>query len=295
MWKFLAIARTSEAGLESFSNFKVRQMPDTARQPVKFERPPIVEVVCGVSFDLPKPLTSAYVGLFWSRIKQEYPNTLDQPPAAAMVEGPGLGSGVVEFQIVSLPPLRRAFFSSPDGRHLIQLQDDRFLLNWKKMEDADHYPSYANVIKKFREQYAVFTEFLEDVGLGAPRVTQLELTYVNIMDIAPDSPPNSTLLVDHQLGPGERFLPKAEAINWQTSYALPDQNGRLHTVAQSARNVKKSGVPVLRLDLTARGMPRGRDPKSCEAWFDLAHDWITYGFADITSHAAQKSLWRRTS
>ena len=124
-------------------------MPDKKRPPVKFERPPIVEVVCGLSFELPKPLTSAFIGLYWSKIKSEYPNTLDQAPIPATFEGP-VGAGNIELQFLQLPPLRRTFFSSPDGRHLVQVQDDRFLLNWKKIEDSDQYPSYANVIHKFR-------------------------------------------------------------------------------------------------------------------------------------------------
>ena len=269
-------------------------MPDTVRQPVKFERPPIVEVVCGVSFELPKPLTAAYVGLFWSKMRREYPNTLDQPPIPMTIEG-ATGSGGVEVQFVAMPPMRRTFFGSRDGRHLIQVQDDRFLLNWKRVEDADHYPSYANVIRKFHSQYGVFCSFLKDAQLGSPRVTQLELTYVNIIDLAPDAiSPSSNVLVDHLPSGGDRFLPKAESINWQTSYALPSQSGRLHTVAQNARHAK-SGAPVLRLDLTARGLPKSTASDSCSAWFDMAHDWITHGFADITSPEVQQTVWRRTS
>lgn len=268
-------------------------MPDATRKPVKFDRPPIVEVACGLSFELPKPLLTAHVGLYWSRVRDKFPNTTDNPPIAQAIEGPLTVSPSFELQVLELAPLRRTFFVTKDGRKLIQLQDDRFLFNWKRIDDGDHYPSYDLIIDDFHAAFADFIVFVGELGLGQPRVTQLELTYVNAIDTSERSASPSRLLIDHLRSDTTRFLPEPELVNWQTAYQLPDGAGRLHTTAQTARRTS-TGQPMVRLDLTARGSPKRQDIQARKEWFDLAHHWITQGFADITSPSMQQQ-WGRTA
>lgn len=54
-----------------------------------------------------------------------------------------------------------------NGRNLIQVQDDRFLFNWKKAAEDDRYPSYEQVIERFSHYLAGFLECLksEDIGV----------------------------------------------------------------------------------------------------------------------------------
>lgn len=262
------------------------------RVPVNFERPPVVEVACGIAFSLPKPLKTAHVGMFWSRVREQFPVAEEAMPLAMTVENTDgdVALQSVEVGFASVPPLRRTWLINKEGTHLIQLQDDRLLYNWKRTDSQPEYPSYVNVIAGFKDQWANFKSFLSENGLGEPTVRQLEMTYFNIVDHAQ----LPTLLVDHvPAGSGSRFLPEAEGINWQTHYRLPQTVGRLHVAITSARN-SSTGEKVVRIDLTARGLPTQKDEASCYAWFDLAHEWITHGFADITSSDAQKK-WGRIS
>lgn len=263
-----------------------------SRPPVKFDKPPVVEVACGVSFDLPKPLKSAHVGLYWSHVSTEFPRCDDAQPIAPVFENLG-ASDPLEFgfqlESVALPPLRRAWLINEPGTHLLQIQQDRFLFNWKRVDESPAYPSYAQVIADFRNQWRRFKDFLAEQELGEPSVTQLEMTYFNFV------PGNDrAVLRDHVRDPAPgRFLPAPEAVGVKHLYSLPGSNGRLHVSAASARQAT-TGVVGTRIEMTARGLPRDTSYEGCDRWFDLAHQWITHGFADITTDSAH-TTWGRTA
>jgi uncharacterized protein (TIGR04255 family) len=266
-------------------------MQKDGRVPVKFGRPPVMEVVCGIAFALPQQqLKSAHIGLYWSRVRDEFPRTDDAAPLAMIVEGQGVPESTdynLQLEHVLLPPMRRAWLINADGTHLIQLQDDRFLFNWKQVQESNTYPSYEKVVHGFREHWSKYKAFLVEQGCGEPIPTQLEMTYFNFIS-GPEQ------LRDYGRNPAEdRFLSQADAVNWKTLHSLPDSCGRLHVSAATARHVKSGEIGV-RLDLTARGTPREATESGCKTWFDLAHEWITHGFADITTPEAHK-IWGRTA
>lgn len=265
-------------------------MQRSGREPVQFDRPPVLEVACGVSFSLPKPLKTAHIGSYWSRVSQDFPRWDDAAPIANIVEGPGAPDSTdinLQFEQFAMPPLRRAWLINDPGTHLLQLQEDRFLFNWKRTAQGNAYPSYKNVIAGFRSYWAGFKTFLADEGIGDPVPKQLEMTYFNIL-------PGAHYLRDHlRDAKSDRFLADPDAVNWRSVFTLPDSCGRLHITAASARNAT-TGEKVIRLDLLARGLPKDPSEKSCEAWFDLAHEWITQGFADVTTSEAHRE-WGRTA
>lgn len=267
------------------------------RAPVKFTRPPVYEVACGVYFSGQKPLLTAHVGAYWQRIRKEFPNVEDAAPLQGVVEQPGVGP-VIDFQISHLPQLRRAWFLSPNGSNLIQLQQDRFLFNWKRASDTDSYPSYAVVIEQFEQHLADFLTFCREVGVGELTFRQFELAYVNGISRANglDVTGTSGLLVDHMRAVrSDRFLPEPENFIWTTGYQLPEGRGRLHVTAQTALNAVTQ-EPLVRLDMIARGITPDSSEAGRRSWFDLAHAWITHGFADVTSPSLHaESHWQRTS
>lgn len=200
------------------------------------------------------------------------------------------------FELMQLPPLRRSWFISNDGRHLLQVQEDRFLFNWKRASDTDAYPSYKRVIEGFTAKLDLFLEFLAEQDLGDVTFRQYEMTYVNHLGLAGefDMRKPAAILIDHRRAEtADRFLPEPEAVSWTDSYLLPDGAGRLHVVAKTARTPDRR--LVVRLDLTARGLPHDLGREGRAAWFRLAHDWITHGFADVTSPNVQTAIWRRRS
>lgn len=271
----------------------------TERERVAFERPPVVEVVFGVQFAT-EQLQGPHVGLFWQYVRNDFPRFQEVAPLPAVIEGaPGTPEKVVDVALPLVPPLRRTWLLSEDGSSLIQIQEDRFLVNWKRMPiEGDRpqydieYPSYDTIVVLFESYWGKYNEFLQSEGIELVDVQQQELTYINhiseengLSDIG-----RGHIFVDHLEAKEEgRFLPAPEAINWRTSYVLPDNCGRLHMTVQSAIR-RQDSAPIVRFDVTARGV--GSD--GLRSWFDLAHEWITHGFADVTSPELHQ-VWGRTS
>jgi uncharacterized protein (TIGR04255 family) len=266
------------------------------RPPVNFRKPPVVEVVCGVLFDVPQPLRAAHVGLFWSTVRDQFPATEDASVVLPMTErdaGPQIGDIPTAGD---LQPLRRSWLVSADGRNLIQLQADRFLFNWKRASDEDNYPSYESVIAGFDRHLPAFRQFLIDQQIGEMTITQCELTYVNHIGDANGLKvlERQELFPDHRAEPRkDRFLPPPDAFNWLSSYRLPNERGRLHVRAQVARKTATL-ERIVQLDITARGAPTNSSPNALREWFDLGHEWITHGFADFTDSKLHQ-IWERQS
>jgi len=265
---------------------------------VKFDNPPVVEVACSVLFSAVKPLRGIHIGLYAERIRGDFPRIEEVPPLVAMIEPQESGTTGVEiaYAVGPLPPLRRTWLISEDGRNLIQVQEDRFIFNWKKAAADDKYPSYDEVIERFDTQFSRFHAFFADRDIGPLVYRQLELTYVNHipLGLAEIGVSESRILVDHVRDTARRrFLGEPIGVNWVSIYELSNRQGRLYMTAQSAR--APNGRRILSLDMTARGIPADTSKASRRAWFDLAHTWITQGFADVTVDDIQKQVWRRTA
>ena len=269
---------------------------ETRDQLPEYSKPPVIEVVCGVLFESIEGLLAPHLGLLWNAFKADYPQCQEHPPLAPVIEQFG-ESTPMQFELTGTPPLPRTWFIQSTENGIVQVQRDRFLHNWKKVQADDEYPRFSEVISMFRERLASFDAFLAEAELGPIRPRQYELTYVNhipadkgfegladIGEVLPDScwrkEPN-------------RFLPEPDGINWRTSFRLPECAGRLHVTVRSAVR-QQDQVPILLLELTARGI--GEDPsrKSMWAWFDTAHEWIVRGFTDLTSGNLHTNVWRRT-
>lgn len=236
------------------------------------------------------------MGVFWDAVKKDFPNVQELPPLAPIIEGPSpaFQPTSINVQLLTAPPAPRVWLMSPTGANLIQIQHDRFLFNWKKTSDEETYPRYNNVFARFENYFRIYQEILASQDALPLTFRQFELAYVNII-----GPKNGLavvgeggLLVDHlRQNSSDRFLPNPELLNISASYSLPSNFGRLHLTAAPAVLANER---VVRLDLTARGIPAERIEEHRSAWFDLAHDWIVHGFADCTNSRLHASdIWDR--
>lgn len=269
----------------------------TSRNLPNFEKPPVAEVVCGIQFKELRSLLAPHLGLLWERFKPEYPKCQEAPPLAQTLErfndqpSPSIDAGFTD-----KPPLPRVWFLQTQGNGLIQVQRNRFLHNWRKIHPDDEYPHYDTVIEMFCERLSTFTDFINETSLGTINPLQYELTYVN--HILDGEGWNSfrelgKVLPDFDWrNDAKRFLPQSQDLNWRTSFDLPEREGRLHVAARSAKR-REDNLPILLFELTVRGMPRDSSRDAMWKWFDLAHEWIVCGFADLTSDYMHTNIWRR--
>lgn len=259
-----------------------------------FNKPPINEVAICVVFNKIDGFQAVHFGEFWAKIRENFPKVQDVAPLKNVTD---LDGQTIEVQFSSTPPLPRVWFEGTTRHELIQLQDDRIIFNWRKLDDGQ-YPRFEKVFKSFKKYWGLFVQFVEESELGNISIVQCDLTYINIISLNknPLTVGDLANVFNGQalIGNKDCFLPSSTGFNWQTFYPFPDDQGSLNISAMSART--QSAQPlVVRLDMVARGTPHGKDniEDGLEEWFNMAHLWIVNGFVAITTEKAQQDLWER--
>lgn len=262
----------------------------------EYEHPPVMEVVLGIRFSLARKLEAAHIGAFWGLLPPEFQRVETLPSLPPVVERfteePQPAS--VSFEL-NCP---RTHFIDASDNWVIQLQQDRLLVNWRKMRDSDVYPRFPAVLDRFRETWERFREFCGAKDRGAMTLEQFEVTYINHL---PSGVAWSNLGEIGEVFPALRwvsshaFLPIPESLACRLSFLMPDGMGRLHVELAHARR-RDNSRPVLLCDLTARGLPSEcSEGKAIEDWFLLGREWIVRGFADLMSDSVQRNIWGRNA
>ncbi len=243
--------------------------------------PPLTEVVCGIQFEA-LPLQTRHIGQFWTEISGDYPLTQDFPPVPEVGDFPTIN-------ILTMPPLRRAFMATASTEYAIQLQENRFHYNWRKLDPDVKYPRFPAVFDRFLGSWGRFSDFARRQGLAEPRPKRYELAYVNELNsLGHLSVEQAVKLFDWQ-NFAAQFLPKPQGTNIAWSFSLPDQKGSMN--ASTNRFTKPDGRTTVVLTLLCSG-PSAPESYSLNEWFETAHEWIVRGFTDLTTQEAQ-SVWKR--
>lgn len=260
-----------------------------------YANPPVVEVVCGIVFKPITRLLTPYLGLLWERYRAEYPEAQEVAPLDPIFERYDEPPQVM-LNISNVPPLPRIWFIQEKGNGTIQVQRDRFLHNWRKVEPNDEYPRYHVVMEMFKDRLSRFRRFLAENELGDIDPLQYEMTYINHI---PEGDGWSGLGEIGRVLPDfsfrakkERFLPSPSGINWQTTFTLPRKEARMHVVARYVK-MRETGQPLLLLELTVRGIGEDKSLEGMQSWFDLAREWIVRGFSDLTDQHIQRTIWKK--
>ncbi|MGB2802231.1 MAG: TIGR04255 family protein [Phycisphaerae bacterium] len=266
-----------------------------------FTNPPVIEVALSVQFNRILGLRTAQMGLLWSAWKDRFPKTEEHPPLEPAVEcfdeGPGPAQGP-RIVISPAPPVPRCWFLNNSGTELLQVQQDRFVHNWRKVGAGDKYPRYGKIREGFIRELRLFCEFLKREKIGDLTPTQCEVTYVNHILCGSRAETHSQVERVVTVWHGEysdTFLQKNEDVRFATRHVIPGEDGqpvgRLHISLQPAFQ-KPDGVPILVLMLTARGKPEGEGLEGVLAALDRGREWVVRGFASVTTPEMHKK-WER--
>ena len=253
-----------------------------------YRNPPVSEVVIGLYFEPIKEFLVPHIGLFWDRIRSEFPTCEHQIPLAFGTEPRWVDSATGL-------PLPRVWFEGKEKTFVVQLQGDCFFVNWRKTSDDQRYPRFPLIIETYERYFGIFVEFLRANGLPEPKPLNCELTYVNFVrqgegwSSASDI---STMFKDFSWTQGKRFLPSPKAISWSSQFQLPSNSGLLTAKLSQVTRISDASL-ALRLEMVARGIGESKSLSDLRSWYDLAHEWIVEGFSDLTNSDAQKTLWER--
>jgi uncharacterized protein (TIGR04255 family) len=240
--------------------------------------------------------TSAHAGEFWQSIKQDFPISQEQPPLGPIGEFFGSAKNVqVGFPFalqVGMPGIRNWFVSS-DNTYLLQLQRDRFALNWRKTPSQPDYPRYPAIREKFVELYKLFAQFVTTSGLGQCEVNIHEVSYINQWFLRNNEKIGDGLGSWLSLAPNQVATLEMESANINVQYLVresgPEPIGRLYV--NVAPIVGSDGRNGINLELTCRIIPLALGDAFEFHPLDLARKNIVTTFKEITSDSAQK-IWR---
>ena len=263
----------------------------------EFAHPPVNEVVCGVHFRSLEQFLTPYLGLLWESYQGEYSTCQEIAPLIPIIESFGDSLSWKKPEFAEIPPLPRVWFVHKNGNGIIQVQRDRFLHNWRKLDAETKYPRYGQVIEMFLGHFETLQKFLDQHKLGSIEPLQYEMTYVNHIYRGEGWTNNGDvgkLFADFAWRADRpRFLPEPEGINWRTTFVLPERAGRMHVSIQNGES-REDNRPLYVFELTVRGIGADKELSGIRDWFDLAHEWIVRGFADLTGTQTQTEIWRRT-
>lgn len=263
---------------------------------VDFENPPVVETVLGFQFAPLEGWNIPHFGLFWADLQERYPRFEVQPPAGSEIEL-RFGRNAHDpnkptVDVVGSIPVRCWFFDHSEAT-LVQVQNNCFFHNWRKVTGREEYLHYDKVRPLFQEAWRRFLDFLDRQKIQRPKVWQCEVSYVNHIEKGQGWQTFGDL---HLVLPSwsgrtsDGFLPSPDVVMVNSVYPIANDRGRLQIVVQPAIRQSDS-AEIVQLTLTARGKPASPESDDLFQWLDLGHDWVVQGFKSYTSKEMHK-LWR---
>lgn len=254
-------------------------MPETP----SFRNPPVIEVSFGIQFGRLSQWQTRHFGDFWNRVKDEFPGSADAPPLEFA------NQATPQIELLVMPPLRRVLFASPDQIFLLQVQDNRFNFNWRKLGADREYPRFRSLFPQFQKWLAVHAEFLREKKLEDVKPTRYELTYVNHIDLSGDFSGALERYVKlfswSNVAPQFLTAPITATSAWQ--FQMPDQFGIMTANLTHVKTIDNKDLLVLALSCFGDRVEIPQDE-----WFNAAHQSIVFGFTDLTTELAHNS-WGR--
>jgi len=281
----------SDAWRRRFYIDSPRRMHSSPFELVSFKRPPVQEVAFAVQFPEPS-ITIDFLAALPDALSFDLPVRQLRDPLPRIVE-PLDERAEIQFAIRPGSTLPRAWFLSEDGVILVQAQEDRIALNWRRSGQPIDYPRYGALRTQFKELIDT-TATLLGMPEGLP-ADFTELTYVNELDVdgGPSLPAERALTTISV--PDADFLPQPEDSKWAARWLIPgDQGprGRLIASAEPAtRQDDQHDTYLLTMTVKIPETVTGTD--AILERVDLGHEWIVRGFADLTTKQMHDQ-WGRT-
>ena len=255
----------------------------TLTMTITFAKPPLNEVVLGLSF-LPRPdFLVPLFGKFWGEISDRYPKIAHAAPFVA--------PGVLPIQDPTGAWLPRVWFVSSDDCMVVQLQQDCIFMNWRQTEKNEEYPRFPFIRDEFYRVWELFRAFLELETGTPPLSVRAELTYVNSIpqgDRWQTVADFGGVLVDFRWKPEGRYLPSPRRFAGNFEFELADGTTLSAKIGIGTRLADQK--EMLRLELAASRMLN--DGVEMKDWIELAHDHVVRAFKDLTTTEMHRNPWQ---
>lgn len=263
---------------------------------IEYTEPPVVETVISVQYSPIENFTSAHVGWFWKNyLDEHWSNVTELEVIADQFEKFGddrswmLERGI---NFVEGATPNRFHIHRDDNERLIQIQQTRFIYNWKKGEND--YPSFDILLPEFFEKLDKYKEFVQESSSSELEINQWEVIYVNhlLMGKEWESPNDWRDIFSDNIFP---LLDSADHeidnIRGSWSFVIGENLGRNHITLSRVRLGSEEGAEALRFQFTARGPISGE--VDLEGGLRIGHDSIVESFSAMTSKKAHE-IWGKS-
>jgi len=253
----------------------------------KFKNPPVVEFILGVQFAPLTKLASGHFGLLWQKLGSEWMFPGDGPLIQEQFElfdRPRLNmSTSLGWRLEAAPAIGRFTLSNQDRDKLLQFQNSRLHLNWRKSDRQK--PSYRELVEHFESTYHLVDAFAKENQIGPLLPNQWELTYVDAFprpdywETAADWSAFLPGLFGQLFGANDLGL-KLERRAAEWSFEIEPKKARLHISAQAGRWGDDARDSLL---VTWTGRGAASTFEEVRAGLELGHKKIADAFYSATN------------
>ncbi|HTS47395.1 MAG TPA: TIGR04255 family protein [Bryobacteraceae bacterium] len=266
-----------------------------------FRSPPVTEVYLSIQFEPIAGIDGTFLKGCCVEFADQFPQIRFQQPLGHDLEvfsGQPSAPPAFQFQFGGSPDINvRLALASRDGERLLQIQNDRFVHNWRKQDRGIDYPRYESIRKGFESHTRAFLALIARAGLTDPIIDQCEISYINRIEASTERGgyAGAERVFSRLRVPDARdSLPALEDLGFRARYILADENqrpfGRLHTLVQPAMHNR---TPDFQFTLLARGRPMSPTLDGALNFFDAGRRTIVCAFAALTTPEMHK-VWGRT-
>lgn len=268
-----------------------RTLPSSTAGLPKFKNPPVSEVALSLQFDTLPGLQLHHLGLLWTKYRDRFPKEESHPPIERAVEvfqREPVVRPAVTFELVSPSMTPRVWFVSDAGSELLQIQRDRFIVNWRRVNPDDKYPHYEHIRDLMEREFSTFAAFVLEHKLGDIVCNQCEVTYINQIQTCDVWDRHAQVgKVLNVMAPEfkEEKLPTPELFRFSAQYIMGQADtpiGRLYLEFLPIFRASDR-KPIFAMNLTARGKPLGEGFAGALEFLDAGRSNIVRGFRSLTT------------
>ena len=253
-------------------------MPTLSVEPTP--APPVIEVALAIEFVPIQELGPVGLARLASEWASDYPIMREVPALPPSTLNPGMGT----FQFMTGPSPSRIWLLTPAGNDLLQIQNDRLIINWRRLDSELVYPGHQDLLTKMRTRWREFIERLSEVGLPSPSPTIAEWTYVNHLDREILARRGLSFFNDNL----EELPGQSNSFAFEITRDLTNEERSGFLAVTGASSASSAAAePVFSLTITTKLSLQAADLMGAVDILSQAHDVSRVGFDKITSAAAR--------
>lgn len=253
----------------------------------KYEAPPVNELGFELRFRPLEQLTMAEIGAYWGLVRQQFPLTEDLSPI-----GP-----TEQLRLINGLPFPRVWLLDVEKVTLLQIQFNRFHLNWRDVERKSAYPGFSALLPKYLDALSKFANFVkaesgEDLVIEEVGILKTSLLLRGKEWQDPASIHRTLPFLRQPEIPGA----KAEGP-FAARFHMEFEDSKLRLDLKYARLASEKNQEILSLEIRST-IPRlvGEvvDMESIEGALVTANQRANLAFTSLVDTEVQKNVWRRT-